>query len=77
MRKLQDDLINEINELQLKDNYDEEKVNTIHNKINQLANQIDNLKEYNEYLVKTKIIDIPYIDDYNESYIIEEINKRI
>ena len=27
MRRLQDDLINEINELQLKDNYDEEKAN--------------------------------------------------
>ena len=61
----------------MKDNYDELKANAIHTKINQLANQIENLKEYNEYLITTKIIDIPYKDDYNEDYIIEEIDKRI
>lgn len=77
LRKEQDNLINDLNALQLQENYDEKEANTIHTKINQLAYQINDLKEYNTYLIKTKLIEIPYKNNYDESYIIEEINLRI
>lgn len=77
LRKEQHKLIDKLNILQFSDNYNESKANEIHNKINKLADKINNLKEYNDYLIKTKFIEIPYKNDYNESSILEEINKRI
>lgn len=75
LRKEQNDLIDLINKLQLEDKYEE--ANQVHIKINMLAEQIDNLKEYNEYIIKTKIIEIPYKENYTKDYLLKEINNRI
>ena len=75
LRKEQDKLIDLINKLQSENKYTQAE--EIHTKINQLAEEIDLLKEYTEYLIKTKIIEIPYKENYTKEYILNEINNRI
>ena len=77
LRKEQDTLISKLTELQSKEVFDENEANNIHNKINELASKIDELREYSEYLILTRTIEIPYREDYTKEYILEEINIRI
>lgn len=62
---------------QLYNELDEEKSHKIHLKINELASKINNLNNYGDYIVGIKDIKIPFIEDYNEDYLKEEILLRL
>ena len=46
-------------------------------KINELANKIEKLHNYEDYIVGINNIKIPFVEDYNENYLKEEILKRL
>lgn len=72
LQKEQEILIQKINET-----LDENEALIYHNQINELANKIEKLHNYEDYIVGINNVKIPFVEDYNENYLKEEILKRL